>query len=69
MAKYARTSLVFVLVALVFFVGTVSAGVSPASHGTLNSFETRKLQTGATSPNPRVQTIQFASKLVGKTLP
>ncbi len=36
---------------------------------TVTSFPTPAVQTSATSANPRVQTIQFASKLVRATLP
>lgn len=64
MTKHARISLALVLVALVFFTG--SSGVSSASH--VVSFGTRNIQTSATQ-NPRVQTVQFESKLVGATLP
>ena len=71
MTKYARTSLVLVLVALVFSAGiaTGTARVPPARHRTATHFATRALQTNATPTNTRVQTIQFASKLVGNTLP
>ena len=67
MTRHLRTWLTPVLVALTFSTGT--AAVSPGSCGTVNSFDTSKLQTSATSANPRVQTIQFESKLIGKTLP
>jgi putative tributyrin esterase len=67
MTRHLRTWLTPVLVALTFSTGT--AAVSPGSCGTVNSFGTSKLQTSATSANPRVQTIQFESKLIGKTLP
>jgi putative tributyrin esterase len=67
MTKHSRTSLALVLVALIL--STVSAGGLPAARGTVNSFGPRKLQTSATPNNHRVQTIQFQSKLVGKTLP
>ena len=62
MIKTARSLLVLILTALIFSTGT--AGVSPASR------VSRTLRTQASvAQNPRVQTIQFASKLVGKTLP
>ena len=61
MSKYTRISWAFVLVALIFSTGI--ARVPPS-----RVFTTLRTQTSAT-PNPRIQTIQFASKLVGKTLP
>jgi putative tributyrin esterase len=64
MTKQARISLATILVVLIFPTGTRS--VWSASH--VGSFETRNIQTSATQ-NPRVQTIQFESKLVGKVLP
>ncbi|MEP6818801.1 MAG: alpha/beta hydrolase family protein [bacterium] len=66
MTKLAHSSLALVLVALISPTATATgtAGVSPASR----AFTTLRTQTSATQ-NPRVQTIQFASKLVGKTLP
>ena len=67
MARHLRTWLTPVLVALTFSTG--NAAVSPGSCGTVKSFGTSKLQKSATSANPRVQTIQFESKLIGKTLP
>jgi putative tributyrin esterase len=74
MPKYSRILLGFVLVVLIFSFGT--AGVSlatptlPARHGSAMSAATQAVQTNATpANNPRVQTIQFESKLVGKTLP
>ena len=65
MAKHSRTWLTLVLVAVVFStaVGDVSAQIiasRPLAQGVL---------TSQTPANPRVQTIQFESKLVGKTLP
>ena len=66
MTKHARTSLTILLVALICSSGT--AGVSPAFGATAAPFASQGVQTG-TTPNLRVQTIQFASKLVGKTLP
>ena len=73
MTKYARTLLALVCLALVFSTGT--AGVSPTSfapHGQQSStayVATQSPQTSATQANSRVQTIQFESKLIGKTLP
>jgi putative tributyrin esterase len=64
MDKNPRISLAIVLVALIFSTGT--RGVASASH--VESFGPRNLQTSATQ-NPRVQTVQFESKLVGTTLP
>ena len=79
MTKYTRNLLALVLVA--FIVSTGIAGVRspqpgspagvlipPAPGATATSFASQGVQTSATQ-NPRVQTIQFASKLVGKTLP
>lgn len=70
MTKYTRTSLAFVLGALVVSTGTISrtAGVPPVSHRTTFSLAA-SLQTSVPANNPRVQTIQFESKLVGQTLP
>ncbi|MEP6570105.1 MAG: alpha/beta hydrolase family protein [Acidobacteriota bacterium] len=67
MTKRNQTSLALVFVALIFSTGTATgtAGVAPASS---SPFIVRVTQTSATQ-NPRVQTIQFASKFVGKTLP
>ena len=62
MTRFSRACLAVVCLALVFSTGTV--GVLPAS----SSFATPS-QTSATTANPRVQTIQFESKLIGKTLP
>lgn len=67
MTRRLRTWLTPVLVALTFSTGTAAA--SPGSCGAVKSFRTSKLRTSATSANPRVQTIQFESKLIGKTLP
>ncbi len=73
MTKYPRTSLGFVLFVLTLSTGI--AGVSPASlsaqavHPAVRSLATPGQQTSATPANNRVQTIQFESKLVGKTLP
>lgn len=60
MTRYPRTFLSLIVVALLLSSGdyTVSAAFSPA----------RLTQTNA-SANARVQTIQFESKLVGRTLP
>ncbi|MGH9970948.1 MAG: alpha/beta hydrolase [Pyrinomonadaceae bacterium] len=80
MTKYARTSLAYVLVALIFSTGTASVrgpqpgrpvGVldPPASNPIAISFATRNLQTNPAPQNARVQIIQFESKLVGQTLP
>lgn len=63
MAKHSRTSLALVLVAIVFStaVGGRSALVIPPL--------TQAVLTSQTPANPRVQTVPFESKLVGKTLP
>ena len=66
MMKYPRSLLALVLVALIFSTGT--AGVRRASGASATSFSSQGVQTSTTQANPRVQTIQFASKLVGKTL-
>lgn len=73
MTRYARTLLAAACLALVFPTGT--AGVSPASlapqvlNAAVKSVATQSPQTSATPSSNRVQTIQFESKLVGKTLP
>ena len=73
MTKYSRACLALVCLALAFSTGT--AGVSPASsalhglQGSTASVATQSSQTSATPTNARVQTIQFESKLIGKTLP
>jgi putative tributyrin esterase len=78
MTKHMRPSLTIVLLALVFFAeitGVATAGVSsaasalPVSYGPATAFSTVRPQTSTTPVNNRVQTIQFESKLVGKTLP
>ena len=63
MAKHSRTSLAIVFVAVVLstVIACGSALVSPPI--------TQGVLTSQTPANPRVQTIQFESKLVGKTLP
>src|SRR5258705_940794 len=62
MAKHSRISLALVLVAVVF-----SAAIAGRSALPGRPFAQRVLTQ--TPSNPRVQTIQFESKLVGKTLP
>jgi S-formylglutathione hydrolase FrmB len=62
MAKHSRISLALVLVAVVF-----SAAIAGGSALPGRPLAQRVLTQ--TPANPRVQTIQFASKLVGKTLP
>lgn len=84
MTKYARPSLAILLLACVFSTVTATetavlppgtAGVPPVSltmqarQSSAASFATHSLQTSATPANTRVQTIQFESKLIGKTLP
>src|SRR5882757_7737223 len=80
MTRFSRTLLALVCLALVFSTGTAGvstgiAGVSPAfsaphgQQGSTASVPTHRLQTSTTQANTRVQTIQFESKLVGKTLP
>jgi putative tributyrin esterase len=64
MTKYSRTSLAIVLVAVVW--STAIAGSSVPIIGSPPLTQGVLTQTLA---NPRVQTIQFESKLVGKTLP
>ena len=62
MAKHSRTSLALVLVAVVFSAAIAGGSTLPGrplAHRVLTQ----------TLSNPRVQTIQFESKLVGKTLP
>ena len=66
MHKCARTFLAIVLVALASSAGIASVPV--ASRGRVNAVARHELQTVATQKT-RVQTIQFESKLVGKTLP
>jgi S-formylglutathione hydrolase FrmB len=63
MVKHSRTSLAFVLVAVVF--STAVGGGSDLVRPPL----TQGVLTSQAPANPRVQTIQFESKLVGKTLP
>jgi S-formylglutathione hydrolase FrmB len=60
MTKYARTTLTLVLLAIVF-----STGVPPVSPASLGISR----QTNSAPASTRVQTVQFESKLVGKTLP
>lgn len=73
MTRFLRACLALVCLALVFSTGTAS--VPPASsawHGQLGSptsVGSRSFQTSTAPANPRVQTIQFESKLIGKTLP
>jgi len=62
MAKHSRISLALVLVAVVF-----SAAIAGGS--TLPGRPLAQRVLTQTPANPRVQTIQFESKLVGKTLP
>ena len=62
MAKHSRTSLALVLVAVVFSAAT-------AGGSTLQGRPLAQRVLTQTPANPRVQTIQFESKLVGKTLP
>jgi S-formylglutathione hydrolase FrmB len=80
MTKFSPACRAIVLVALSLSTGTAGvsagiAGVSPASrapqaiHGSAAFAATRHLQTPATPASNRVQTIQFESKLIGKTLP
>ena len=67
MTKHTRTSLAILLAALIFSSGT--AGVPHAFGATATSFASQGVQTSTAPANPRVQTILFASKLVGQTLP
>jgi S-formylglutathione hydrolase FrmB len=80
MTRFSRACLALVCLALIFSTGnarvsTATPSVLPASsalpgqQGSTASVATRSLQTSATQASPRVQTIQFESKLVGKTLP
>ena len=62
MAKHSRTSLALVLVAVVFSAAT-------AGGSTLAGRPLAQRVVTQTPANPRVLTIQFESKLVGKTLP
>lgn len=62
MAKHSRTSLALVLVVVVFSAATAGGSTLPGRP------HAQRLLT-QTPANPRVQTIQFESKLVGKTLP
>ena len=61
MTKYQRAFSALISFALIFSLASV-AQTAPIS------VATQSIQTSAT-PNPRIQTVQFASKLVGKTLP
>jgi putative tributyrin esterase len=63
MAKHSRTSLAIVFVAVV-----LSTAVACGS-ALVSAPPTQGVLTSQTPANPRVQTIQFESKLVGKTLP
>ena len=67
MSKYMQLLLTVTLVALTGSAG--SASVLPSMRGTVKPIGIRLVQTNATFQNQRVQTIQFESKLVGKTLP
>ncbi|MGH9871979.1 MAG: alpha/beta hydrolase [Pyrinomonadaceae bacterium] len=60
MIRHSRTWLSLILVALLFFTGTATATASLSS---------AQRTQATTSANARVQTIQFESKLIGKTLP
>ena len=61
MTRYQRAFFALICVALIFSLASVGQTVP-------TSVRAQTVQTSAT-PNPRVQTVQFASKLVGKTLP
>ena len=61
MNRYQRAFLALICIALIFSLASVGQTVP-------TSVRAQTVQTSATQ-NPRVQTIQFASKLVGKTLP
>ena len=65
MAKHSRTSLAIIFVAVILSTviacGSASTIVSPPI--------TPAVLTSQTPANPRIQTIQFESKRVGKTLP
>lgn len=63
MAKHSRTSLVIVFVAVV-----LSAAIACGS-GLVSAPPAPEVLTSQTPANPRTQTIQFESKLVGKVLP
>ena len=62
MAKHTRFSLALVFVAVVLSTANAAGSVSVSS-------PVAPVVLRQTPANPRVQTIQFASKLVGKTLP
>lgn len=73
MIRCSRACLALVLVALVFSSGTASvlpaSLAAPAVHAAVQPLATNSFQTSTTPANNRVQTIQFESKLIGKTLP
>src|SRR6476660_2488710 len=64
MAKHSRPSLAIVFVAVVF-----SATIAGCSASLIPSPPLAQFVLTQTPANPRVQTIQFESKLVGKILP